>query len=126
MGIDSIFHRGVFSIQATERLIVAARTMHGHGVGSLVVFEGEKLVGIITERDLARAMARGASPKHVTVFDYMTDRPITITPETGVREAAGEMLGLDVRHLPVVVGPQVVGMLSMRDLIETVVEPVTI
>jgi CBS domain-containing protein len=125
MDVDAVYRREVFAISATEPLVEAARTMKAHDVSALVVLLGEDLLGIITERDLSGAMARGDVPERTTVIEYMTDQPVTVTPETGLREAAAVMFELDVRHLPVVVGPKVVGMLSARDLLATVVDAVS-
>jgi CBS domain-containing protein len=126
MDVDSVYRRELFSVSATESLLEAARIMQAHDVGALVVLVGDELAGIITERDLSRAMAGGDWPGVATVIEYMTDGPITVGPETGVREAAAEMFELDVRHLPVAAGGKVVGMLSMRDLIEALVETVSL
>jgi signal-transduction protein with cAMP-binding, CBS, and nucleotidyltransferase domain len=126
MDVDSVYRRNVFSIAATEPLIEAARRMQAHDVGALVVLVEDEPAGIITERDLSRAVARRDGPELTTVIEYMTDRPITVAPGTGVREAAALMFELDVRHLPVLVDGKVVGMLSMRDLIGALVETVSL
>ena len=122
MDIGTIYRRNVVSIAPDERLDDAARRMRTQGISALLVVEGEKTVGIITERDLARAFADGDRSQPAIVGDYMTDHPVMVGPDTGVREAAAEMLELDVRHLPVGVGGEVVGMVSLRDLITVLVE----
>jgi CBS domain-containing protein len=121
MDIDEIYRDEVFSIGATDTLGEAARRMRANEVSALVVLDGERCVGIITERDLTRAVAAKAWAETAPVVEYMTDRPITITPETGVREAAAEMLETEVRHLPVGIGGHLVGMVSLRDLLEVAV-----
>jgi CBS domain-containing protein len=122
MDVNTIYRDEVFSITETDTLEEAARRMHTSEVGSLVVLEDHRCVGIITERDLTRAIADGEDPRRVDVSGYMTIRPITVTPDTGIREAAAEMLETEVRHLPVGVGGELIGMVSLRDLLSVVVE----
>ena len=122
MDIGTIYRRDVVSTTPEERLGEAARRMRAHGISALVVMDGDKAVGIITERDLTRATAAGEQPQETTVIEYMTDHPVMVGPDTGVREAAAEMLELDVRHLPVGVGGDVLGMISLRDLLTVLVE----
>jgi CBS domain-containing protein len=121
MDIGRIYRQEVFSISPTESVAETARRMRTNDVSSLMVLEDEKFIGIITERDLTRAIAAGDPPEATIVSDYMTDHPITVGPETGIREAAAEMLDLEVRHLPVGLAGEVVGMISLRDLLSVVV-----
>jgi CBS domain-containing protein len=122
MDVNMVYRDEVFSVAETDTLEEAARRMRGNEIGSLVVMDDHRCVGIITERDLTRAMAEGCDPDRTTVSGYMTIRPITVTPETGIREAAAEMLETEVRHLPVGVGGELIGMVSLRDLLSVVVE----
>jgi len=122
MDVNTVYRDEVFSIAEEDTLEEAARRMRGNEVGSLVVIEDRRCVGIITERDLTRAIAEGDDPHRAKVSGYMTIRPITVTPETGIREAAAEMLETEVRHLPVGVGGELIGMVSLRDLLNVVVE----
>lgn len=104
-----------------ETLADAARRMTRYDIGALPVFAGGDLVGIVTERDLARAVADGVDPGTATVDEHMTAEPFTVTGHTPARDAAIQMLGLGLRHLPVVDGPDVLGMLSIRDVLEALV-----
>ena len=122
MDVNTVYRDEVFSIAEEDTLEEAARRMRGNEVGSLVVIEDRRCVGIITERDLTRAIAEGDDPHRAKVSGYLTIRPITVTPETGIREAAAEMLETEVRHLPVSVGGELIGMVSLRDLLNVVVE----
>jgi CBS domain-containing protein len=122
MDVNTIYRDEVFSITGAETLEEAARRMRTKEVGSLVVMDDHRCVGIITERDLTRAIADGEDPRRVDVSGYMTIRPITVTPDTGIREAAAEMLETEVRHLPVRVGGELIGMVSLRDLLDVVVD----
>jgi CBS domain-containing protein len=93
----------------------AARVMASRRVGSVLVYEGERLVGILTERDILRAVADAALG--ATVGTRMTAHPETIAPDETVERAAVLMLHGGFRHLPVVDGPTVIGIVSMRDLV---------
>ncbi|HEX6262038.1 MAG TPA: CBS domain-containing protein, partial [Actinomycetota bacterium] len=95
----------------------AAGRMQYQEIGSLAVLEHGKLVGILTERDLARALADGVDPAETPVAAYMTEEPVTVTPEADAASVAATMLDLGVRHIPVVEGGQVIGMVSSRDLL---------
>jgi CBS domain-containing protein len=86
-------------------------------VGSLMVVEGEELVGIISERDIVRAVAEGLAPEVTGVKECMTRDPITARPDMPADAAALIMVERDVRHLPVVDGRRLVGMISARDLL---------
>ena len=81
------------------------------------VFEGQHLVGIITERDLTAAVAEGADPVATLVSDYMTPAPEVLRPDSELAGAACVMLELGVRHLPIMGGGRLVGVLSMRDVL---------
>lgn len=117
MKVESIYRPEVISVDADEPLSEVASRMQFTEVGSLVVFEGGRFVGIITERDLTRAMADGVDPEGTPASRYMTEDPVVVTPDTDTREAVTRMIDLGVRHLPVVVGDHVVGMVSARDLL---------
>jgi len=90
----------------------AADRMSWHQVGALPVFEGQRLVGIITERDLTAAVAEGADPATTPVADYMTAAPEVLQSDSELADAAHTMLELGVRHLPVVQSGRLVGVLS--------------
>ena len=107
----------LFTAQADEQLEDAADRMHWHQVGALPVFDGQHLVGIITERDLTAALAEGADPTSTPVSDYMTPAPAVLGADSDLAEAVHTMLELGVRHLPVVQNGRLVGVLSIRDLL---------
>lgn len=85
------------------------------GVGAVVVLEGERLAGILTERDILKAVGRG-DEETSSVGDWMTRHPDTIEPSDSTDHAAVLMIHGGFRHLPVVEGGAVVGILSIRDL----------
>lgn len=99
----------------------AAAKMWGQQTGSLLVMEGDRLEGIITERDLLRLVAEGKDPKAVSVRDAMSKNVVTIGPDTGLRDAAELMFQKWFRHLPVIDDAgKVVGVISLRDLLTVV------
>ena len=120
--IERIYRHDVFAVSVWDTLEEAARRLRVHNVGALMVFDEEGFIGIITERDLASAVAAGHYPETAQVGDYMTMRPITVTPNTDVREVAAQMLETEVRHLPVELDGRLVGVISLRDLLPVIVK----
>lgn len=111
--------RGLVTVGREATLREAAQRMTDRRVGSALVMDGERLLGILTERDLLRAVAGGSIEGRVA--DCMTSHPETIEDADSLDHAAVLMLHGGFRHLPVVEGERVVGMLSMRDLLGAVV-----
>ena len=101
---------------ATDTLRSAAERMWREQTGSLLVIDDGRLAGIITERDLLRAVALGADLATATVDEAMTTEVFTVSPDMPLRDAAREMAVRWIRHLPVVDGGQVLGVISMRDV----------
>ena len=94
----------------------AAAAMVAANVGSAVVMQGRFLAGILTERDILRAAAAGMDLTRCTVSVWMTPDPQSASPDTSVEDAAQIMLLNGFRHLPVVEGRAVCGVVSLRDL----------
>ena len=118
MKVSDLQHHELFTAQADESLEVAADRMSWHQVGALPVLEGQHLVGIISERDVTAAMAEGADPVITPVSDYMTPAPEVLRPDSDLADAAHLMLELGIRHLPVVRSGHLVGVLSIRDVLD--------
>lgn len=97
----------------------AAAGMVKANVGSAIVMQGRFLAGILTERDVLRAAASGESLVTARVMDWMTPDPQSASADTSVEEAAVIMLKNGFRHLPVVDGRTVCGVVSLRDLFAT-------
>jgi CBS domain-containing protein len=107
----------VVSIGPERSLREAARLMVEHEIGSAVILEGETLVGILTERDLLRAMATDTDLDGATVEKAMTRDVVTVGSDWEVYEAAAEMAGHGIRHLVVCDDGRVRGVLSVRDVL---------
>src|SRR2546430_13918229 len=99
------------------------RMMDAH-VGAVAVCDGNELVGIFTERDVLRLASERADFTQITVRDAMTTRLITATPDVMIVDAAHLMAEHRIRHLPVVEGENLVGMVGIRDVLRTLVERV--
>jgi CBS domain-containing protein len=113
--------RNLLSIEPDETITEVAQRMVERNVGAVLVLDGRRLVGIMTERDLMRAVARGLHGEAV-VAEYMTKDPETIEPDDTTQHAAVLMIHGGYRHLPVVEGDDVVGILSIRDLMQVALE----
>jgi CBS domain-containing protein len=94
----------------------AVALMAQHRIGSTVVMEGTRLVGIFTERDTVRAISQSHDAPAHEVSSWMTREPKTVGPDEDVEDALRTMLDNGFRHLPVVEGGEVIGMVSIRDL----------
>lgn len=106
---------------SSDSLSDAAAKMRQQQTGSLLITEGSKLVGIITERDVLRVVAEGKDPKATSIGDEMTKEPVTIGPGTQLKDAADLMFKHWFRHLPVVDdNGDLVGIISTRDLLRIV------
>jgi CBS domain-containing protein len=95
----------------------AATAMMTARVGSIGVVQGRELAGIITERDIVRAASEGTDPRLELVEDWMTTDPDVFTPEVTVAEAAQWLLETGYRHLPIMEEGELLGILSIRDVL---------
>jgi CBS domain-containing protein len=106
----------LFTADVTTTLAEAAGEMEKADVGSLAVFASDRLVGIVTERDLVRALGRERRPDQAAIAPYVSTELETADVEEDSRKVARRMLDLGVRHLPVLQSGELVGIVSMRDL----------
>lgn len=114
--LSEIMTRKIISVDISERVEEALRLMVKYDVGSVVVVDKERPVGIITERDITRAALRGASMLKLPARSLMS-RPLqTVSPDTEIWRAFEIMLKLGVRRLPVVENETLVGLVTERDL----------
>ncbi len=117
MKVEEIMTRRVVSVSRTTSIAETARRMRDEKVGSVLVVERGKLVGLITDRQITHtAIAEGLDPKKVEVQEYMTEDFIPLTPEMDLVKAAKLMQELAIRRLPVVERGKPVGILSVSDL----------
>jgi CBS domain-containing protein len=100
----------------------ASRSMVESGVGSVAVCDGARLVGILTERDVLRLSGHGADLDHVRVAEAMTNQVVTISPDADILAAARLMGERQIRHLPVVEGENVLGIVGIRDVLGALAE----
>jgi CBS domain-containing protein len=106
----------LLTVEPTTPLIDACGELHAHRIGAVLVLAGERLVGILTERDVLRAVA--TSGVHGPVSDWMTHGPETIEPDDTAAHAASLMIHGGFRHLPVLENGRPVGIVSIRDLVQ--------
>jgi len=99
----------------------AAEALVADGVGSLGVVADRRLVGIITERDIVRAIAAGAESEEEDVASWMSDAPDTFAPEVDVEEAAAWLLEVGYRHMPVMEDGELLGIVSIRDILWAII-----
>lgn len=105
------------AVSPGESVAAAVRQMNQRGIGSVLVMEGDRLIGIFTERDvLIRVVDAGRDAREVVVRDVMTAQVLTIEPDTTVEEAMRLMTEHRCRHLPVVEDGHVVGLISIGDV----------
>jgi CBS domain-containing protein len=116
MKVRDVMTQVVLTAKAGTTIAEAASLMAQRRVGSALVIEGDRLLGIFTERDIVKALSQDASATNQAIGDWMTQRPQTIGSDATVEEALQRMLDGGFRHLPVVDDDQMVGMISMRDL----------
>ena len=118
MIVKEIMRSDVRTMPPEGSFFDAARLLTEFVISSVVIVGGDGLVGIVTERDVAHVVAEGLDPSSVAVGDRMTMDVATVEPTTEIAEAARVMARHKVRHLPVDEGGTLVGMISVRDLLE--------
>lgn len=115
--------RGIYSVTPDTPVLDAIREMAEHSVGALLVMQGEKLLGVLSERDYARkVILKGRSSNEIRVAEIMSSPVLTVKPDVSVNECMRLMTDNRVRHLPVVDNERVIGVLSIGDLVRAVVE----
>jgi len=121
MKVSELMTKAAVTDAPDDTLAEAAAKMRQQQTGSLLIMEGSKLSGIVTERDLLRVVGDGQDPKAVSIRDVMTADPVTIDPDSTIKEAARIMFDKWFRHLPVTASDgTVVGVISLRDLLTLV------
>lgn len=111
--------RSVFSTSPDANVLDVARTMTEKNIGAMPVIQNNRLVGIFSERDLmTRVVSRELSPSTTKISDVMSSDVASVTPDEQLLECIDRMQKNGYRHLPVMDGDDIVGMISLRDLLD--------
>ena len=112
----------VFQVSPSITVFEALQCLSDHGVGALLVMDKGRLVGVVSERDYTRKVAlQGKNSKETTVAEIMTSDVITVTPSTRTGVCMALMSQKKIRHLPVVDGSAVLGLISIRDIMDDII-----
>jgi CBS domain-containing protein len=114
--VRDVMSKEVVTVEPTATVAEAATMMGAHHVGSALVLQEGRPAGIFTERDILRALAADFDAAQHHISPWMTPDPVSVEPGTDVREARDIMLDRGFRHLPVMDGAALVGVVSLRDL----------
>jgi CBS domain-containing protein len=120
--LSELMTGAVVSVAPEDTLGEAAERMAEDGVGSAVVLDSGRLIGILTERDLLRAVAGRVHTSEARVREWMTVDPVTATEETSTDEAMRTMLEQGFRHLPVIEEGRTIGVVSLRELMRAAMQ----
>mgnify|MGYP001339310768 CR=1 FL=1 len=121
--LDEKAEAKIFTVPSTASVFYALQVMCEGNTGAVLVTEGEKIVGIFTERDYAReGEVKGRTAKETIISEVMTSQMVLIKPETTLEECAELMGKYHVRHLPVLEKDRVVGIVSIRRLAEALIQ----
>jgi CBS domain-containing protein len=122
MPIADVMSLRIVSVRPDETVQVAIARMLEENVGSVAVCEGDRLVGIFTERDVLRLAGEGRGFLELEVGDVMTRRLATVSPDVDVLDAARLMGERQIRHLPVLQGEHLLGIVGIREVMRSLVE----
>jgi CBS domain-containing protein len=117
-GIADLMNQDVVTVAPEDTLGEAAAKMTEKGIGAVVVSDFGRMIGILSERDIMRAVADRVHSSEARVREWMTPDPVTATADTPIEEAGRTMLDHGFRHLPVVEGERAIGIVSLRDVAE--------
>ena len=113
----------LWHVRPDDSVFSALELLAQHSVGALMVMDGARLVGVVSERDYTRKVAlQGRNSRETTVAEIMTSQVLTVTPHTGTRACMQLMSERKIRHLPVVEAGMVQGMISIRDIMDDIIE----
>lgn len=114
---------GLFTIAPNAPVLEAVRSMAEHGVGALLVMSAGALAGIVSERDYARKVVlRGRASADTPVAEIMSAPVVTVSPEATVQHCMVLMTERRIRHLPVLEGARVIGIVSIGDVVKSLIE----
>ncbi|MBP7657469.1 MAG: CBS domain-containing protein [Pseudoxanthomonas sp.] len=113
----------IFAVSPDASVLDAIKLMAGKGVGAVLAMQGARLCGIVSERDYARKVVlQGRSSSNTPVRDIMTAKVVTVRPDDNVDHCMQVVTEHRIRHLPVVEGDAIVGVISIGDLVKAVIE----
>jgi CBS domain-containing protein len=113
----------IYSVPSTITVYQSLEAMYEKNIGALLVVDDGKFRGIFTERHYARKLAlRGKSSKETTIGEIMTERPVTVNPDTSIEDCMRIMSSKKIRHLPVTENEKLVGLVSMGDVVRYVID----
>ena len=114
--------QALWSLRAQDSVYDALQVLATHNIGAIVVLDGDKLVGILSERDYTRKIAlTGRNSRETAVSEIMTHAVLSVSPDTDVKDCMALMSQKRIRHLPVVQDGKVLGMLSIRDIMDDII-----
>jgi CBS domain-containing protein len=117
--VKDVMTPGVVAVRPDASIVEAAQLMRTQHIGDVVVADGQRVVGVLTDRDITvRAVARGADPLGVSAGSVCTPDPLTLAPDDPVSSAVALMREHAIRRIPVVEGGLPVGLVSLGDLAE--------
>jgi CBS domain-containing protein len=122
MAVADVMAFRVVKVGPDDTVHVAIARMLEENVGSVAVCEGERLVGIFTERDVLRLAGEGPDFSEIRVGDVMTRQLVTLSPDADILDAARLMGERKIRHLPVLEGENLLGMVGIREVVRALVE----
>ena len=114
--VSAIMSTKVVTVRSTDKVSKALQTMVRHKIGSIIIVEKGKPVGILTERDISTRVAKGQNVRRMVVMNIMSKPLVTIGPSAEVSQAVEQMVRKDIRRLPVMEGDRLVGMVTERDI----------
>lgn len=113
----------IWSTRPDTPVFEALQIMSDKGIGALLVMDDKKLVGVFSERDYARkVILQGKHSKEISVSEIMSSPPIFITPENTTEQGLALMTAKHIRHLPVMDGGQVIGIVTIGDLVKSIID----
>lgn len=121
--VDSKIDSTHYAVKANEMVVKALRVMTEANIGSVLVMEQGRIIGIFTERDyVQKGELEGRTAANTSVREVMTEEMYTVTSETSIDECMAVMMKFHIRHLPVVENGVLVGIISMRDVVAAALE----
>jgi len=114
--VSALMSTKVVTVKSTDKAGKALQTMVRHKIGSIIIVEKGKPVGILTERDISTRVAKGQNVRGMIVRNIMSKPLVTIGPSAEVSQAVEQMVRKDIRRLPVMEGDKLLGMVTERDI----------